>query len=146
MAKSPREMLSVLLGSGDGRVVPTNQSARGDRHGSHRGSAFGSNSQGLHEPARRFEPLLPHEPRWVDEQVQRPQGHRQRLQEPPCPPDQEPRAVEDQSRESWFCKGRMPGEASHSLEMGFVQLRLRLRMMGWGETKKTRLRAELHRG
>ena len=48
MAKPPREMLSVLLRSGDGRVVPTNQSARGDRHGSHRGSAFGSNSQGLH--------------------------------------------------------------------------------------------------
>src|SRR5208283_1928406 len=52
------------------------------------------------EPARRFELLLPHEPRWVEEQVQRPQGHRQRLQEPPCPHDQEPRAVEDQSRES----------------------------------------------
>ena len=86
--------------SGDGRVVPTNQSARGDRQGSHRGSAFGSNSQGLHEPARRFEPLLPHEARWVEEQVQRPQGHRQSRQEPPCPLDQEPRAGEDQSRES----------------------------------------------
>src|SRR5208337_3817501 len=46
MAKPPREMLSVLLRSGDGRVVPTNQSARGDRQGSHRGNAFGSNSRG----------------------------------------------------------------------------------------------------
>src|SRR5271165_559929 len=84
MAKPPREMLSVLLGSGDGRVVPTNQSARGDRHGSHRGSAFGSNSQGLHEPARRFEPLLPHEPRWVEEQVQSPQGPPSKPKNVPC--------------------------------------------------------------
>ncbi len=103
-----------MLGSGDGRVVPTNQSARGDRHGSHRGSALGSNSQGLHEPAWRFEPLLPHEPRWVEEQVQRPQGHRQRRQEPPCPPDQEPRAMEDQSRESG--RSRLPRDQRSTTE------------------------------
>ena len=38
--------------SGDGRVVPTNQSARGDRHGSHCGSDFGSNHALSSEPPR----------------------------------------------------------------------------------------------
>ena len=65
------------------------------------------------------------------------QGHRQRLQEPPCPPDQEPQAVEDQSRES--------GRADH--HSGSRDRRVAGPVGGvGGGSIKTRLRPELHRG
>ncbi len=74
MAKPPREMLSVLLRSGDGRVVPTNQQEEIGMEATVEAPSAHTRKD-YYEPARRFEPLLPHEPRWVEEQVQRPQGH-----------------------------------------------------------------------
>src|SRR5208283_484793 len=66
----------------------------------------------------------------------------QRLQEPHCPPDQEPRAVEDQSRESGRADHH-PGSRDRRTDYGL--LRARLAALG-GRSTKTRLLAELHRG
>src|SRR5438067_1353220 len=69
----------------------------GRTQGRHRGNQSRSRSRGLHEPTRGLDLVLPKEPRSLEEQAPRPQGHRQRLQEPNRRPDQEPRAVAAQS-------------------------------------------------
>src|SRR5208337_285342 len=99
MAKPPREMLSVLLRSGDGRVVPSNQQEEIGMEATVEAPSAQTRVDYMSRPGA-LSRFFRYEPRWVEEQVQRPQGHRQRLQEPHCRPDQEPRAVEDQSRES----------------------------------------------
>src|SRR5271166_1033810 len=61
----------------------------------------------------------------------------------PCPPDQEPRAVEDQSRESGRADHH-PGSRDRRTDYGL--LRARLAALEEGRSTKTRPLAELHRG
>ena len=132
MAKPPREMLSVLLRSGDGRVVPTNQSARGDRQGSHRGSAFGSNSQGLHgRPgalSRFFRMSRDGCKSKFKDLKATVKGYKNRL------------AHLTRSREQWRIRAERAGEQITTLEVEIAELttdlRARLAALGGGRSKR----------
>ena len=99
MAKPPREMLSVLLRSGDGRVVPTNQQEEIGMEATVEALRLILARTTTSRPGALSRFFRMSRDGWKSKYKDL-KATRQRRQEPPCPPDQEPRAVEDQSRES----------------------------------------------
>jgi len=134
MAKPPREMLSVLLRSGDGRVVPTNQQEEIGMEATVEAPSAQTRKDYTSRPGALSRFFRMSRDGWKSKYKDLKatvKGYKNRI------------ADLTKSREQWRIRAERAGEQITTLEVEIAELRARLAALGGGQ--KTRLRAELHR-
>src|SRR5271166_6579578 len=135
MAKPPREMLSALLRSGDGRVVPTNQQEEIGMEATVEAPSAQTRKDYTSRPGALSRFFRMSRDGWKSKYKDLKatvKGDKNRI------------ADLTRSREQWRIRAERAGDQITTLEVEIAELRARL--AAWGGSKKTRVLAELHRG